>query len=171
MKGRGDIPAPADSVHPEASDGEPSAALSSAWRSRRSSCMRSIWIECRSSATHSATCTGIRCWRKVQFEQAIEQFQGVANRIAGRGERLGQSRRGVSRERHAGQSARSVFAGTGHRSAFDASILGRGLALAALGRYDEALEKRVAGLQNPGVPVVAGWPLPGGCGGSRQGAA
>ena len=46
-------------------------------------------------------------------------------------------------------------------------ILGRGLALAALGRYDEALE-RTSPISGSRRSVVPGWPLPRGGGGARQ---
>ena len=75
-----------------------------------------------------------------KFDEAIEQFQGVTKQSPDEANPWTVSARGIwptacrtSRSRR----TRGHFGRTDLR----ASILGRGLALAALGRYDEALEK------------------------------
>jgi serine/threonine protein kinase len=75
------------------------------------------------------------------FEQAIEQFQGVANqspREANPWDSLGE---GYLANGMPDKALDAYSRALTIDSAFEASILGRGLALAALGRYDEALEK------------------------------
>ena len=108
------ISAPADSVHSEASDGERSAVRHRP-RDRGNRVVRASG-SARALGNAVSNVRGYSLLEDGEFEQAIEQFQGVANAIAGRGEPVGQSRRGVSRERHAGQIARGVLAGTRHRS-------------------------------------------------------
>ena len=76
------------------------------------------------------------------FEQAVEHFQTVANRSpsdANAWDSLGEGYLANGTPEKALEAYSRALA---IDSAFQPSILGRGLALAALGRYDEALEKR-----------------------------
>ena len=90
-------------------------------------------------------CAGIRCWRTVQFEQAVEQFQAVANRAPSEANPWDSLGEGYLANGMPDKSLEAYSRALAIDSAFEPSILGRGLALAALGRYDEALEQEVAG--------------------------
>ena len=98
-----------------------------------------------------------------EFEQAIEQFQGVANSSPSEANPWDSLGEGYLANGMPDKALEAYSRALAIDPAYEASILGRGLALAALGRYDEALEQRVAGFQSPGVPVVAGGPIPRGC--------
>ena len=76
-----------------------------------------------------------------EFQQAVEQFQGVANRSpddANSWDSLGE---GYLASGMPDKSLEAYSRALAIDSRFEPSILGRGLALAALGRYGEALEK------------------------------
>ena len=87
-------------------------------------------------------CGGIRCWRTVQFEQAVEQFQTVANRSPSEANAWDSLGEGYLANGMPDKSLEAYSRALAIDAAFEPSILGRGLALAALGRYDEALEKK-----------------------------
>ena len=75
------------------------------------------------------------------FEQAVEQFQTVANRSptdANAWDSLGE---GYLANGMPDKSLEAYSRALAVDAAFEPSILGRGLALAALGRYDEALDR------------------------------
>jgi tetratricopeptide (TPR) repeat protein len=77
-----------------------------------------------------------------QFDQAIEQFQGVVNQSPTEPnpwDSLGEGYLAIGMPDRALDAYSRALAVD---SAYSPSILGRGLALAALGRYDEALEKQ-----------------------------
>lgn len=76
-----------------------------------------------------------------KFEQAIEQFQAAANRsprAANSWDSLGE---GYLASGMPDKSLEAYSRALAIDAAFEPSIRGRGLALAALGRYDEALER------------------------------
>ncbi len=75
------------------------------------------------------------------FEQAIEQFQGVANRSPNEPNPWDSLGEGYLANGMPDKALEAYSRALTIESAFEASILGRSLALAALGRYDEALEK------------------------------
>ena len=75
------------------------------------------------------------------FEQAIEQFQGVANESPNEANAWDSLGEGYLANGMPDEALEAYTRALTIDSAFEASILGRGLALAALGRYDEALEK------------------------------
>jgi serine/threonine protein kinase len=74
------------------------------------------------------------------FEQAVEQFQTIANRSPGEANGWDSLGEGYLANGMADKSVEAYSRALAIDSTFAASILGRGLALAALGRYDEALE-------------------------------
>ncbi len=75
------------------------------------------------------------------FEQAIEQFQGVANDSPNEANAWDSLGEGYLANGMPDKALEAYSRALAIDPAFEASILGRGLALAALGRYDEALEK------------------------------
>ena len=75
------------------------------------------------------------------FEQAIEQFEGVAKRSPGEPNPLDSLGEGYLANGMPDKALAAYSRALAIDSTFEPSILGRGLALAALGRYDEALEK------------------------------
>jgi serine/threonine protein kinase len=77
------------------------------------------------------------------FEQAIEQFQGVADRSPDEANAWDSLGEGYLATGMAEKSLESYSRALALDSDFGPSILGRGLALAALGRYDEALEREL----------------------------
>ncbi len=76
-----------------------------------------------------------------EFEQAIEQFQAAANRSPGEANPWDSLGEGYLANGMPARSLEAYSRALAIDSAYAPSILGRGLALAALGRYDEALEK------------------------------
>jgi Flp pilus assembly protein TadD len=75
------------------------------------------------------------------FEQAIEQFQAVADRAQGEANAWDSLAEGHLANGMPEKAVDAYSRALAIDPTFEASILGRGLALAALGRYDEALEK------------------------------
>jgi tetratricopeptide (TPR) repeat protein len=75
------------------------------------------------------------------FEQAIEQFQAVADRSPGEANPWDSLGEGYLANGLPGKALEAYSRALAIDSGFEPSRLGRGLALAALGRYDEALEK------------------------------
>ena len=76
------------------------------------------------------------------FEQAVEQFQTVANRTPGEANAWDSLGEGYLANGMPDKSLEAYSRALAIDADFEPSILGRGLALAALGRYDEALEKK-----------------------------
>ena len=76
-----------------------------------------------------------------EFEQAIEQFQAVANRSPNEANPWDSLGEGYLANGMPDKALEAYSRALAIDPAFEASILGRGLALAALGRYDEALER------------------------------
>jgi serine/threonine protein kinase len=77
-----------------------------------------------------------------RFEDAIEQFQGVVNQSPGEANAWDSLGEGYLANGMPDKSLESYSRALAINPAYEASILGRGLALAALGRYDEALERQ-----------------------------
>ena len=137
-EGAGQIPAPADPVHPDASQGEPSAACHRPGdRGDRRVC-----DQIRDPvADRQQRVRGIRCWRRVSSNRRSNSLR--AWRIARRARRTPGtvSARGISPTACRTKRSRPTRGHSPSTRTYEPSILGRGLALAALGRYDEALEK------------------------------
>jgi serine/threonine protein kinase len=76
-----------------------------------------------------------------QFEQAIEQFQAVADRSPSEANPWDSLGEGYLANGMPDKSLEAYSRALAIDAANESSILGRGLALAALGRYDEALAK------------------------------
>jgi serine/threonine protein kinase len=76
-----------------------------------------------------------------EFENAIAQFQSVANRSPREANAWDSLGEGYLANGMPDKSLEAYSRALAIDSEFEPSILGRGLALAALGRYDEALEK------------------------------
>jgi tetratricopeptide (TPR) repeat protein len=74
------------------------------------------------------------------FDQAVEQFQAVANGSPGEANPWDSLGEGYLANGMPDKALEAYSRALAIDSTFEASILGRGLALAALGRYDEALE-------------------------------
>ena len=163
-----------------AANSRASASATSRGVSRRTFCCLSLALLIAAitygvrSTTVSNAVSNVRGYSLLedgQFDQAIEQFQGVANESPGEANAWDSLGEGYLANGMPDKALDAYSRALTIEPAFEASILGRGLALAALGRYGEALEKDVAGFQNPGVPVVAGRPIPRGGGSARQGTA
>jgi serine/threonine protein kinase len=75
-----------------------------------------------------------------QFDQAVEQFQGVVNQSPGDANAWDSLGEGYLASGLPDKALDAYSRALAIDSTFEASILGRGLALAALGRYDEALD-------------------------------
>ena len=76
-----------------------------------------------------------------QFDQAIEEFEGVVNQSPGEVNPWDSLGEGYLANAMPEKALEAYSRALTIDSAFHASILGRGLALAALGRYDEALDR------------------------------
>ena len=76
-----------------------------------------------------------------EYEQAVEHFQTVANRSPSDANAWDSLGEGYLANGMPDKALEAYSRALTIDSAFEPSILGRGLALAALGRYDEALEK------------------------------
>jgi serine/threonine protein kinase len=76
-----------------------------------------------------------------QFEQAIEQFQAVADRSSSDANAWDSLGEGYLANGLPDKSLEAYSRALAVDPAYEPSILGRGLALAALGQYDQALEK------------------------------
>jgi serine/threonine protein kinase len=76
-----------------------------------------------------------------EFDQAVEQFQALANRSPGEANPWDSLGEGYLANGMPDKALEAYSRALAIESDFDHSILGRGLALAGLGRYDEALEK------------------------------
>ena len=88
--------------------------------------------------------------------QAIDQFQAVTNRSPNEANPWDSLGEGISRA-DARQSARGVLPGARHRSGVPAVDSRPGPRPGRAWTLRRSSRERVAGLQNPGVPVVAGW--------------
>ena len=139
MKGVAEIRAPSDSVHPEASDGERSAACRRP--GDRGNCV--VWHQIaegrqRGQQRARVFVAGGRCVR------TGGRTVSEASRTTRRARRTPGtvSARGISRTACRTRRSRRTRGHSPSMPAFEPSILGRGLALAALGRYDEALEQK-----------------------------
>ena len=75
------------------------------------------------------------------FEQAVEHFQAAANQSPGEANPWDSLGEGYLANGMPDKALEAYSRALTIDSAFEPSILGRGLALAALGRYDEALQK------------------------------
>jgi serine/threonine protein kinase len=75
-----------------------------------------------------------------QFERAVEEFEGVANREPTESNPWDSLGEGYLASGMADKSAGAYSRALSIEPTFESSLLGRGLALAALGRYDEALQ-------------------------------
>jgi serine/threonine protein kinase len=78
-----------------------------------------------------------------EFEQALEQFQAVANGAPSEANPWDSLGEGYLANGMPDKSLEAYSRALAIEPAFEASILGRGLALGALGRYDDALEKEL----------------------------
>jgi tetratricopeptide (TPR) repeat protein len=78
-----------------------------------------------------------------EFENAIAQFQAVANRSPRQANSWDSLGEGYLANGMADKALEAYSRALAIDSTFEPSILGRGLALAALGRYDDALEKKL----------------------------
>lgn len=76
-----------------------------------------------------------------RFDQAIEEFQGVVNQSPGEANPWDSLGEGYLANGMPDKALEAYSRAVAIEPAFAPSILGRSLALAALGRYDEALEK------------------------------
>ena len=76
-----------------------------------------------------------------EFERALEQFQAVANSAPSEANPWDSLGEGYLANGMPDKALDAYSRALAVDSAYEASILGRGLALAALGRYDEALER------------------------------
>jgi serine/threonine protein kinase len=76
-----------------------------------------------------------------EFEKAIEQFRGVANRSPGDANAWDSLGEGYLASGMPDKSLEAYSRALAIDARFEPSILGRGLALASLGRYGEALER------------------------------
>ena len=76
-----------------------------------------------------------------RFEEAIEQFEGMTAQSPNEANAWDSLGEGYLANGMAGKSLEAYLRALAIEPTFHASILGRGLALAALGRYDEALER------------------------------
>jgi serine/threonine protein kinase len=76
-----------------------------------------------------------------QFDQAIQQFQGVVNQSPSEANAWDSLGEGYLANAMPDKSLEAYSRALAIDPAYEPSILGRGLALAVLGRYDEALEK------------------------------
>ncbi len=95
----------------------------------------------RLASTSFSNAEGYSLLYQGDFEEAVEQFRGVADREpedANAWDSLGEGYLASGRAQDALDAYSRALA---IEPSFDPSLLGRGLALAALGRYDEAVEK------------------------------
>ena len=76
-----------------------------------------------------------------EFERAVEEFQGIANRSPGEANAWDSLGEGYLANGMPEKALEAYSRALSVAPDFEASLLGRGLALAGLGRYDEALEK------------------------------
>ena len=101
------------------------------------------WYALRSSTVGNAFSNvyGYSLLEDGEFEEAIEQFQGVANNSPDQANPWDSLGEGYLANGMPDKSLEAYSRALAIDPANHASILGRGLALAALGRYDEALER------------------------------
>ena len=85
--------------------------------------------------------TGYSLLQEGAFDQAVVQFQGVANESPGDANAWDSLGEGYLASGMPARSLEAYSRALAIEPAYGPSILGRGLALAALGRYDEALQK------------------------------
>ncbi len=100
------------------------------------------WYALRSSPVGNAFSNvyGYSLLEDGEFEEAVEQFQGVANNSPGQANPWDSLGEGYLANGMPEKALEAYSRALAIDPAFHASILGRGLALAALGRYDEALD-------------------------------
>jgi serine/threonine protein kinase len=101
-----------------------------------------VWYAFRSPVSNMfSNAHGYALLEEGAFEQAVEQFRGVANQSpddANPWDSLGE---GYLANRMPDKALEAYSRALTINSRYEPSILGRGLSLAALGRYDEALER------------------------------
>ena len=102
-----------------------------------------VWYAIRSPRVGNAFSNvyGYSLLEEGAFDQAIEQFQGVANNSPNEPNPWDSLGEGYLANGMPDKALEAYSRALTIEPAFEASILGRGLALAALGRYDEALER------------------------------
>jgi tetratricopeptide (TPR) repeat protein/predicted Ser/Thr protein kinase len=102
-----------------------------------------VWYVLRSPRVENALTNveGYSLLESGEFERAVEAFQGVANRSPREPNPWDSLGEGYLANAMPEKALEAYLHALSINPDFDASLVGRGLALAALGRYDEALEK------------------------------
>lgn len=102
-----------------------------------------VWYGLRSTRVGTALSNvqGYSLLEEGQFAQAVEHFEAIANRSSGEANPWDSLAEGYLATGMPDKALDAYSRALTIRPDFEASVLGRGLALAALGRYDEALEK------------------------------